>query len=157
MIGMRMATDLVAALKAESWWSNAFKIPTGNYFQYGTRLRSMTSHVLPSFSASLQRHMTGSSQWNALWAKLMCHFCTKYWSASLWPVSALCICYGNPEPQGDMRGELKVKADQSQRKTPQDPPGPQQTWQQEIKLYFCTEISEFLCHCSITYPMLTKQ
>lgn len=37
MIGMQTATDLAAAIKAESWWSKAFKIPTGNYFQHGTQ------------------------------------------------------------------------------------------------------------------------
>lgn len=115
----------------------------------------MTSRVLPSFSASLQGRKTGSGQCTVsqidvslLLQIFKCQPVTCQLSLHvLWKPGAI----GWHEGGSEGKSRLEPKEDT------RGSPGSQQTWQQEIKLYFRTEISEFLCHCSITYPMLIKQ
>lgn len=153
-----MATDLAAAIKAESWWSNAFKIPTGNYFQHGTQSGQWLLacfHLSPSFSASLQGRKTGSGQCTV--SQIDVSLLLQIFKCQ--PVTCQLSLHvlWKPGSTGWQEGGSEGKSRLEPKEDTRASSGSQQTWQQEIKLYLRTEISEFLCHCSITYPMLIKQ
>lgn len=69
-------------------------------------------------------------------AKVTCHFCAKYLSASQWPVRRLCVCWGDPEAGGVVMGKLQGKADWLRRKRPRRTP-----WKRERTLCSCGDFS----------------